>query len=170
MWWSNKTLNFTLMLQFHVSHVSWVCCNFTLVTLYYQVAMFQGMRNPCCIHMLHYYHSQTSKYETNIIENVAYACFSTMAWWDRWCTCLWNEMHFCGSQTPRVLHRVALRVSHGASTTPLTIFSRAPHKLPCVLWLRSCHQAFYEVATSKSNKHQQLATRTPSATRCNLTM
>ena len=109
MWWSNKTLNFTLMLQFHVSHVSWLCCNFTLVTLYYQVAMFQGMRNPCCIHMLHYYHSQTSKYETNIIENVAYACFSTMAWWDRWCTCLWNEMHFCGSQTPRVLQPSPLR-------------------------------------------------------------
>ena len=45
------------------------------------------------------------KYETNIIANVAYACFSTMAWWDRWCICLWNEMHFCGSQTPRVLHQ-----------------------------------------------------------------
>ena len=31
----------------------------------------------------------------------------TMAWWDRWCICLWNEMHFSGSQTPRVLQKCA---------------------------------------------------------------
>ena len=27
-----------------------------------------------------------------------------MAWWHGWCICLWNGMHFCRSQTPRVLH------------------------------------------------------------------
>jgi hypothetical protein len=37
--------------------------------------------------------------------------------------------------------RVALRGSREASTTPLTIFSGAPHKLPCVLRRRSHHQA-----------------------------
>ena len=75
---ATKHFNFTQMLQFHVSHVSCLCCNFNLPYSYH-VAMFQGMRNSCCIHMLHYYHSQTIKYETNIVENVAYACFSTMA-------------------------------------------------------------------------------------------
>jgi hypothetical protein len=37
--------------------------------------------------------------------------------------------------------RVALRGSHEASTTPLTIFSGAPDKLPCMLRQRSHHQA-----------------------------
>ena len=27
---------------------------------YYHIAMFQGMRVSCCIHMLHYYHSKQS--------------------------------------------------------------------------------------------------------------
>jgi len=88
--------------MFHMFHDFVVILN---LSYYYHVALFQGMRNSCCIHMLHYYHSQAIKYETNIIENVAYTCFSTMAWWDRWCTCLWNEMQFCGSQTPRVLQK-----------------------------------------------------------------
>jgi len=68
------------------------------LSYYYHVAMFQGMRNSCCIHMLHYYHSQAIKYETNIIENVAYTCFSTMAWWGRWCTCLWMKCNFVGAK------------------------------------------------------------------------
>ena len=102
MWWSNKTSNSPKCCNsmFHMFH------DFVVIlylSYYYHVAMFQGMRNSCCIHMLHYYHSQAIKYETNIIENVAYTCFSTMAWWDRWCTWLWNEMQFCGSQTPKVL-------------------------------------------------------------------
>jgi hypothetical protein len=67
--------------------------------------------------------------------------------------------------------RVALHGSRGASTMPLRnpslelhiIFSHASR------W-RTHHQAIEEVATSKSNKHHQLTTRSPSATRCNLMM
>ena len=79
------------MFQFHVSHVSWPCGYFILVILL-----------PCC---------HVSRYETQ----VAFTCYTitihntqvwnihnwkmlhmhvpvTKAWWDRWCTCLWNEM------------------------------------------------------------------------------
>ena len=66
--------------------------------------------------------------------------------------------------------KVALRGSRRASTMPLTKhFSGAPHKL-LAGFDGDHHQAVYEVATSKSNKHHRLATRSPSATRCNLIM
>ena len=65
---------------------------------------------------------------------------------------------------------VALCGSRGASTMPLIkLFSEAPHKL-LAGFDGDHHQAIYEVATSKSNKHHRLATRLPSATRCNLMM
>ena len=60
MWWSNKTINSLKCCNsmFHMFH--YFCCNFNLPHSYH-VAMFQGMRNSCCIHMLHYYHSQANQ-------------------------------------------------------------------------------------------------------------
>ena len=92
------------MLQCNVSHVSWLCCYFILVILL-----------PCC-HVSRYekfmLHSHVAllPFISNQVWNkqnlrMLHMCVSvTMAWWHRWCICLWNEMQFCGSQTPRVLH------------------------------------------------------------------
>ena len=42
----------------------------------------------------------------------------TMAWWDRWCTCLWNEIQFCGNQTPRVLQLSFLKEDETTTFIP----------------------------------------------------
>ena len=80
------------MLQWHVSYVSWLGCYSTLVIFL-----------PCC-HVSRYeklrLHSHvtpllftTLKHETYTIWKMLHMHVSvTKAWWDRWCTCLWNEM------------------------------------------------------------------------------
>ena len=91
MWWSNKTIN------------SLKCCNSTFhmfhdfvvilyLSYYYHVAMFQGMRNSCCIHRLHHYYSQQSSMKHTQLKMLHVHVSVTMTWWDRRCTCLWNEM------------------------------------------------------------------------------
>ena len=106
---ANKNNQFTQMLQFHVSHVSWPCCYFILVTLL-----------PCC-HVSRYekfmLHSHVAlpPFISNKVRNkqnirmLHMYVLMIMAWWHRWCTCLWNDMQFSGSQTPRVLHPSPLR-------------------------------------------------------------
>jgi hypothetical protein len=94
--------HFTQLLQYNVSHVSWLRCYFILVTLL-----------PCC---------HVSRYEKSMLHShVALPPFISnkvrnkqnmqmlhmyvsmiMAWWHRWCICLWNDMQFSGSQTPTV--------------------------------------------------------------------
>ena len=102
MWWSNKTINSLKCCNsmFHMFH------DFVVIlylSYYYHVAIFQGMRNSCCIHRLHHYYSQQSSMKHTQLKMLRMHVSVTMAWWDRWCTCLWNEMQFCRSQTPRVL-------------------------------------------------------------------
>ena len=104
MWWSNKTI-YSLKCcnsMFHMFH--YFCCNFELATFL-----------PCC-HVSRYeklmLHSHVAllPFISNQVWNkqnlwMLHMYVSvTMAWWDRWCICAWNEMQFCGSQTPRELH------------------------------------------------------------------
>ena len=85
---------FTQMLQFHISHVSWPCCYFILVILL-----------PCC-HVSRYeklvlhshvsllpFTSNSSMKQTELRMLHMYVSV-TMAWWHRWCICWWNEMQF----------------------------------------------------------------------------
>ena len=114
-WWNNKTINSLKCCNstFHMFH--YFCCNFELATFL-----------PCC-HVSRYeklmLHSHvallpfTSKSSMKQIElRMLHMYVSvTMTWWDRWCTCLWIEMQFCRSQTPRVLQlqlQSTLRTSH----------------------------------------------------------
>ena len=62
------------------------------LSYYYHVAMFQGMRTSCYIHMLHYYHSKQSSMKHTQLKMLHMHVSVTMTCWDRWCTCLWNEM------------------------------------------------------------------------------
>ena len=72
----------------------------------------------CCTTTIH---KQSSMKQTEFV-NVAYVRSVTMAWWHRWCICLWNDMQFRGSQTPRVLHlcRTGLCVSHPSKVGPFS--------------------------------------------------
>ena len=110
---------FTQMLQFNVSYVSWLCCYSILVILL-----------PCC-HVSRYekfmLHSQVAllPFISNQVWNkqnlqMLHMYVSvTMAWWHRWCICLWNEMQLCGSQTPRVLqYRSSCLQSETSSSKP----------------------------------------------------
>ena len=82
---------------------SLICCNamfhmlhdFVVILYlshYYHVAMFQSMRISCYIHMLHYYHSKQSSMKHTQLKMLHMHVSVTMTCWDRWCTCLWNEM------------------------------------------------------------------------------
>ena len=91
MWWSNKTSNSPKCCNamFHMFH------DFVVILYlshYYHIAMFQSMRNSCCIHMLHHYYSQQLSMKHTQLKMLHMHVSVTMAWWDRWCTCLWNEM------------------------------------------------------------------------------
>jgi hypothetical protein len=64
-----------------------------------KIAMFQCMENTCCIYMLHNPHFISKqlwnkhKWECCILMFQA-----TNAWWDEWCSCLWNKMQFVGAK------------------------------------------------------------------------
>ena len=96
---------FTQMLQCNVSHVSWLCCYFTLVTLlpYCHVSRYEKFMLHSQVALLPFISNQVWN-KQNL--QMLHMCVSvTRAWWHRWCICLWNDMQFSGSQTPRVLHR-----------------------------------------------------------------
>ena len=95
---------FTQMLQCNVSHVSWLCCYFTLVTLlpYCHVSKYEKFMLHSQVALLPFLSKQVWN-KQNL--RMLHMCVSvTMAWWHRWCICFWNDMQFSGSQTPRVLH------------------------------------------------------------------
>ena len=91
------------MLQCNVSHVAWLCCYFILVTLLAccHVSRYEKFMLHSHVSLLPFT-SNSSMKQTELRMLHMYVSV-TMAWWDRWCICLWNEMHFCGSQTPMVL-------------------------------------------------------------------
>ena len=87
--------------MFHMLHD--FCCKPNLPHSYHG-AMFPGMRNKCCILIFALLPFIRKKVWTDRICECCICMFQwQMAWWHRWCTCLWNEMQLCGSQTPRVL-------------------------------------------------------------------
>ena len=80
------------MFQYKVSHVAWPCCYTILVTLL-----------PCCHasrhgnFMFHWYVALLP-FTSNLVRNKQNMRMfhmyvsGKMTWWDKWCTCLWDEM------------------------------------------------------------------------------
>ena len=80
------------MFQYNVPHVAWPCCYTILVTLL-----------PCCHASRHgkfMFHCYVAllPFTNNLVQNKQNMRMfhmyvsGKMTWWDRWCTCLWDEM------------------------------------------------------------------------------
>ena len=79
---------FMTLLLFYICHITTLLPYFKVWEIHVALLPFisNQVRNKQNMRMLHMYVSVT------------------MAWWHRWCICLWNDMQFSESQTPRVLH------------------------------------------------------------------
>jgi hypothetical protein len=115
--------------------------------------------NICNVCLIKYYHCRSTCFHdprASLIGNcLLYAC----TWANKTLlqSFLINRWHLLQS-----LHMI-----YG---TPHKSFSGAPHNLLAGFTTENSSPSHLEVATSKSNKHHRLATRSPSATRYNLTM
>ena len=81
---------FMTLLLFYICHITTLLPCFKVWEIHVALLPFisNQVRNKQNMRMLHMYVSVT------------------MAWWHRWCICLWNDMQFSGSQTPRVLQMI----------------------------------------------------------------